>query len=128
MNPFNDQAEFMRACGQRVGKWDGEQFDLYLRLIREEATELLDAVAQDNKVKMFDAILDLIVVCIGAGHSAGFPMTAGWKVVTRSNMAKVDPETGRVRRRADNKILKPEGWEAPQEDLAHLIRISDFLD
>jgi predicted HAD superfamily Cof-like phosphohydrolase len=55
-------------------------------------------------------------------------MSAGWEVVTRSNMAKVDPETGRVRRRADNKILKPEGWKAPQEELAHLIRISDFLD
>ena len=128
MNPFNDQAKFMRACGQRVGEWDSEQFDLYLRLIREEATELLDAVAQDNKVEMFDAILDLIVVCIGAGHSAGFPMSAGWETVIHSNMAKVDPETGRVRRRADGKILKPEGWEAPQEELARLIRISDFLD
>lgn len=30
--------------------------------------------------------------------------------------------------RADGKILKPEGWEAPQEELARLIRISDFLD
>lgn len=128
MNPFNDQAKFMRACGQKVGDWDADQFDLYLRLIREEATELLDAVAQNDKVEMFDAILDLIVVCIGAGHSAGFPMSAGWEAVTRSNMAKVDQETGRVRRRADGKILKPEGWEAPQKELAHLIRISDFLD
>ena len=128
MNVFKDQSKFMRACGQKVGEWDKEQFDLYLRLIREEATELLDAVAQDDKVEMFDAILDLIVVCVGAGHSAGFPLEAGWEAVINSNMAKVDPETGRVRRRADGKIMKPEGWKSPQEELAHLIRISDFLD
>jgi predicted HAD superfamily Cof-like phosphohydrolase len=127
MNPFNDQAKFMRACGQKVGDWDADQFDLYLRLIREEATELLDAVAQNDKVEMFDAILDLIVVCIGAGHSAGFPMSAGWEAVMQSNMAKVDPETGKVKRRADLKILKPDGWKSPQEELARLIRISDFL-
>ena len=128
MNVFKDQSKFMRACGQKVGEWDKEQFDLYLRLIREEATELLDAVAQDDKVEMFDAILDLIVVCVGAGHSAGFPLEAGWEAVINSNMAKVDPETGRVRRRADGKIMKPEGWKSPQDELAHLIRISDFLD
>ena len=128
MNVFKDQSKFMRACGQKVGEWDKEQFDLYLRLIREEATELLDAVAQGDKVEMFDAILDLIVVCVGAGHSAGFPLEAGWEAVINSNMAKVDPETGRVRRRADGKIMKPEGWKSPQEELAHLIRISDFLD
>jgi predicted HAD superfamily Cof-like phosphohydrolase len=29
-------------------------------------------------------------------------------------MAKVDPETGKVRRReSDGKILKPEGWQPP---------------
>ena len=128
MNPFNDQARFMRACGQKVGNWNAEQFDLYLKLIREEATELLDAVAQDNKVEMFDAILDLIVVCIGAGHSAGFPMQAGWEVVVRSNMAKVDAETGKVRRRADGKILKPIGWEPPQAELARIIPLIDYLD
>ena len=127
MDVFKDQARFMRACGQKVGEWDSEQFKLYLRLIREEATELLDAVAQDDKVEMFDAILDLIVVCIGAGHSAGFPLAAGWEAVIQSNMAKVDPDTGKVKRRSDNKILKPDGWKSPQEELARLIRISDFL-
>jgi hypothetical protein len=28
-------------------------------------------------------------------------------------MAKVDPVTGLVRRRDDGKVLKPEGWKAP---------------
>ena len=29
--------------------------------------------------------------------------------------------------RSDDKILKPDGWKSPQEELARLIRISDFL-
>ena len=112
MSVFEDQAKFMGACGQTVGKRNPEQFDLYLKLIREEATEL------------FDALLDIIVVCIGAGISAGFPMDEGWKEVIRSNMDKVDPETGYVRRRSDGKILKPENWTPPM--LAQLLK-SDTL-
>ena len=120
MNIFDDQRKFMEACGQTTGEWNAQQFELYLKLIREEATELFDAVAQDNKVEVFDALQDIIVVCVGAGLSAGFPMEAGWQEVTRSNMAKVDPETGKVRRRSDNKILKPEGWQPPR--LADLLK------
>lgn len=109
----------MLACGQTVGKRNPEQFDLYLKLIREEATELFDAVATNNTEEVFDALLDIIVVCIGAGHSAGFPMNEGWAEVIRSNMDKVDPDTGYVRRRSDGKILKPENWVPPR--LAQLL-------
>jgi predicted HAD superfamily Cof-like phosphohydrolase len=124
MSVFEDQAKFMGACGQTVGKRNPEQFDLYLKLIREEATELFDAVATNNTEETFDALLDIIVVCIGAGISAGFPMNEGWKEVIRSNMDKVDPETGYVRRRSDGKILKPENWTPPM--LAQLLK-SDTL-
>lgn len=120
MSVFEDQSKFMLACGQTVGKRNPEQFDLYLKLIREEATELFDAVSMNNTEEVFDALLDIIVVCIGAGHSAGFPMDDGWKEVIRSNMDKVDPETGLVRRRSDGKILKPDNWNPPQ--LAQLLK------
>lgn len=113
MDIFRDQCKFMQACDQTTGFWNAQQFELYLKLIREEATELFDAVAQDDRTAIFDALLDLIVVSVGAGLSAGFPMANGWKEVIRSNMAKVDPETGMVRRRSDGKILKPEGWQPP---------------
>ena len=55
-----------------------------------------------------------MVVCIGAGLSAGFPMASGWAEVIRSNMEKIDPETGMVRRRSDGKIMKPDGWQPPK--------------
>lgn len=116
MSVFDDQARFMAACGQIVGQDNPDQFKLYLSLIEEEVTELFEAVEDGDRVEIFDALLDIIVVCIGAGHSAGLPMQAGWAEVVRSNMAKVDPETGTVRRREDKKILKPEGWTPPALD------------
>jgi predicted HAD superfamily Cof-like phosphohydrolase len=116
MSVFDDQAKFMLACGQTVGTYNDEQLKLYIDLIAEEVEELFESLENQDKVAGFDALLDIIVVCIGAGHSAGFPMDDGWKEVIRSNMAKVDPETALVKKRADGKILKPEGWTPPQLD------------
>ena len=116
MSVFDDQAQFMRACGQTVGQKNREQFELYMELIREEFQELQDA---DTHEQVFDALLDLIVVCIGAGHSAGYPMEAGWDAVVVSNLRKIDPTTGQVLRREDGKIVKPEGWRPP--NLARLL-------
>lgn len=113
---FDDQAEFMRACGQTVAGQNIKQAHLYWSLIQEEMHELQ---ASKSDVEGFDAVLDLIVVLIGFGLSNGWPMQDGWDEVVRSNMEKVDPVTGQVRRRDDGKILKPAGWMPP--DLGSLI-------
>jgi len=34
--------------------------------------------------------------------------------VARSNLAKINPETGKVIKRQDGKVLKPEGWTPPE--------------
>lgn len=109
---FHEQALFMRACSQTIDRDNQKQADLYLSLINEEVRELHTAVAQSDDVEMFDAILDIIVVCIGYGLSRGWPMVEGWQEVMRSNFAKVGSD-GFVSRRADGKILKPGGWTAP---------------
>ena len=36
------------------------------------------------------------------------------KEVMDTNFAKIDSETGKVRKREDGKVLKPEGWKAPE--------------
>jgi hypothetical protein len=36
-----------------------------------------------------------------------------WKEVMRTNFAKIDHETGKVRKREDGKVLKPVGWTPP---------------
>lgn len=103
----------MRACGQTTDGFNNDQRKLYLELIREEMLELAAAHDAEDEVEMFDAVLDCIVVLIGFGLSYGWPMNEGWQEVMRSNLDKIDPVTGAVKRRHDGKILKPDGWTAP---------------
>lgn len=119
LSVFHDQAFFMRACGQTTTEINPAQSALYRALIEEEMRELKVAEVQEDEVEEFDAVLDLIVVLIGYGLSRGWPMLDGWAEVMRSNMAKIDPKTGLVNKRADGKILKPEGWTPP--DLAEVL-------
>lgn len=113
MTAFEEQAFFMRACGQTTNKPNPAQAEMYRGLINEEFTELCEAELAEDTIEEFDAVLDMIVVLIGYGLSRGWPMNEGWAEVVRSNMAKIDPVTGAVRRREDGKILKPEGWTPP---------------
>ena len=110
MNPFRDQEKFMRACDQSVDKFDESQYNMYNNLIEEEFKELQDA--HDMEAEL-DALIDILVVTIGAIHSAGFDAEGAWKEVMRTNFAKIDSETGKVRKREDGKVLKPLGWTAP---------------
>jgi predicted HAD superfamily Cof-like phosphohydrolase len=111
-NPFLDQYKFMRACDQHVTKNDA-QYQMYLGLIAEEVQELTDAVTANDRVEQLDALVDILVVTIGAIQSAGFNGEAAWTEVMRTNFAKIDPDTGKVRKREDGKVLKPEGWTPP---------------
>jgi len=118
-NPFRDQEKFMRACDQSVGEFNNEQFTLYLNLIREEYNELFEANAEDDRLEMLDAMIDILVVTIGAIHSMGADAEGAWKEVMATNFNKIDKQSGRVRKREDGKVLKPQGWVAP--DLAPFV-------
>ncbi len=112
-NPFRDQEKFMQACDQTTDVWNQEQFDLYVNLIEEEFKELREAIAAGDRVEILDALEDIMVVTAGAMHSAGFNGEGGWKEVMSTNFAKIDKETGKVRKREDGKVLKPVGWTQP---------------
>lgn len=112
-NPFRDQEKFMKACDQTTGEFNNEQFTLYLNLIREEYTELMQANAEDDRLEMLDAMIDILVVTIGAIHSMGADAEGAWKEVMATNFNKIDKQSGRVRKREDGKVLKPQGWLPP---------------
>lgn len=109
-NPFKDQEKFMTACDQTVGEINSQQFILYKKLIAEEFKELQDAT---NQLEQLDALIDILVVTIGAIHSMGADGEGAWREVMRTNFAKIDEHTGKVRKREDGKVLKPEGWQPP---------------
>ena len=113
MNVFRDQEKFMKACDQTTSVWNQAQFDMYVKLIDEEVTELKEAIAAGDQLEILDALEDIMVVTIGAIHSAGMNGEGGWKEVMSTNFAKIDKETGKVRKREDGKVLKPVGWVAP---------------
>jgi predicted HAD superfamily Cof-like phosphohydrolase len=120
-NPFRDQEKFMKACGQTVGgEFDKDQFNLYVSLIEEECNELADAIRAHDQVETLDALVDILVVTIGAIHSMGADGEGAWKEVMNTNFAKIDKKTGKVRKREDGKVLKPVGWKAPE--LAQFIK------
>jgi predicted HAD superfamily Cof-like phosphohydrolase len=112
-NPFKDQEKFMTACDQTVGKVNQAQFELYKNLIEEEFNELTIAEINNDRVEQLDALIDILVVTIGAIHSMGADAEGAWKEVMRTNFAKIDKDTGKVRKREDGKVLKPVGWVAP---------------
>ena len=112
-NPLRDEEKFMRVCDQTVEGMNESQYKLYRDLIAEETSELNAAVVQKDSVEQLDALVDILVVTIGAIHSMGADAEGAWKEVMRTNFAKIDKDTGKVRKREDGKVLKPLGWEPP---------------
>lgn len=113
-NPFKDQRTFMQACDQTVHDFNIDQFLLYINLIKEECAELQEAMNNNDQVETLDALIDILVVTVGAIHSMGADGEGAWNEVMRTNFAKIEPTTGKVRKRNDGKILKPKGWQPPE--------------
>ncbi|XAI95917.1 phosphoribosyl-ATP pyrophosphohydrolase-like protein [Microcystis phage Mwe-JY26] len=115
---MNDVADFHTACDLPVLSVPtippADRKALRIKLIDEEVNrELLPAMEADNIVEISDAMADSIYVIVGAALEYGVPLDRVWAAVQRANMAKVDPVTGKVRKRGDGKVLKPEGWTPP---------------
>lgn len=60
-----------------------------------------------------DALVDLIYVVMNAAAKTGVDIDPVFDVVHKTNMAKIDPVTGKVNKRADGKVIKPPGWQPP---------------
>jgi len=116
MSLFDDVREFNEACEVPLRDTPGfvspgEVIDAF-DLISEEIHELDMALDEVDLVEVADAIADSIYVLIGLGLRLGIPLQAVWDEVHRSNMAKVVDGVV-VRDPVTNKILKPDGWTAP---------------
>ena len=108
---FKDIDTFATACDQPPSETN---YKMYLTLIDEEVSELEEAVMANDRVEQLDALVDILVVTMGAIRAGGFDGEGAWKEVMDTNFAKIDSDTGKVRKREDGKVLKPEGWKAPE--------------
>ena len=112
-NVFEDQTKFMMACDQTVCEYNEQQLNMYHTLIKEETKELQESFDNNDKVEILDALIDIIVVTAGAINSMGANGQGAWDEVMKTNFAKIDSITGKVKKREDGKVLKPEGWKGP---------------
>ena len=111
MNSFNDVKVFMDACDQNERGF-GSQSDLYLRLVKEEFDELLEAYTNKDLIEIADACADLKWVIEGLEHTLDIPNQEVWFEVGRSNLSKIS-ENGKVLKREDGKVLKPDTYSPP---------------
>jgi len=120
---FTDVTVFMTAAGQSIPPFNAnrsEQSDLYFNLIKEEYRELMDANLDQNDTEICDACFDLMWVIAGYMKSRGWDCENIWDEGAKSNLSKIDKATGKVIKREDGKILKPEGWKPP--DFAKFVK------
>ncbi len=110
---FTDVEVFLRAVGQTAREDNLPQASLYHNLIVEEYSEYIAARNANDDAEILDACFDMIWVIVGYMKSRGWDCEQAWDEGAKSNLSKIDPLTGYVKKREDGKILKPEGWQPP---------------
>lgn len=108
---YNDVVKFIEACEQEKNEANAA---LYQKLVREEFDEFVRDYFAGDEVGQLDGCMDLIWVTLGYCYMKGFDVSGAWAEVARSNLSKIDPVTGKVIKRNDGKVLKPEGWTPPE--------------
>lgn len=118
MNNQKDVTEFMAAADQYVGttphlnESNEQQARLYIDLIDEEFRELCDGFLRRHIGDIADGGADLVWVVQGLFITLGIDFDKVWKEVRASNMSKVS-DNGKIKKRQDGKILKPESYFKP---------------
>lgn len=122
--------EFHQKFGLPDGSKDVLSGDLQLqsfrtRFIAEELAELEDALARGDRVKAFDALLDLAYVVHGTALCLGITpviWNLGETRVHYANMQKVRAQSADESKRGSTfDVVKPEGWESPEVELEKLL-------
>lgn len=77
----------------------------------------IGSASLEQKAAMLDHICDSIYVLIGLAHNLGLPIDTGFALVHQANMDKVARPGGPIFREPDGKVMKPEGWVAPDQQI-----------
>lgn len=110
--------EFAEAMGCIVSAPEGSGGVL----ASKKVDVVMDEFADIDLVEAADAIADLVVVTKGSAHTLGINVDAVFDAVHTTNMAKMDPATGKpVIREWDGKVIKPEGWVPPTEAIKAIL-------
>jgi hypothetical protein len=84
--------------------------DLRDSLVTEEYDELMEATSVENLLK---ELADLVYVCYGYAVTFGLDLDEALRRVHKSNMSKLDPDTGLPIYREDGKVMKGSAYKPP---------------
>ena len=96
---------FGQAIKLKANFPDNKIITLRLALIKEELSELEDAIDKKNITEVADALTDILYVTYGAGHSFGIDLDKCFEEVQKSNMSKLD-KNGKPIYNKDGKVIK----------------------
>ena len=109
MTNFDKVGTFMKTFGQEVKTKPSFSTDkinkLRLDLIKEELTELTEAMNNKDLLEVADALTDILYVTYGAGHAFGIDLDKCFDEVQRSNMSKLG-EDGKPIYNEGGKVMK----------------------
>ena len=116
MTNFNKVGTFMKTFGQEVKSKPSFSTDkvnkLRLDLIKEELTELTEAMNNKDLLEVADALTDILYVTYGAGHAFGINLDKCFEEVQNSNMSKLG-ENGKPIYNENGKVMKGPNYFKP---------------
>ena len=116
MTNFDKVGTFMKTFGQEVRTKPSFSTDkinkLRLDLIKEELTELTEAMNDKDLLEVADALTDILYVTYGAGHAFGINLDKCFEEVQNSNMSKLD-ENGKPIYNEHGKVMKGPNYFKP---------------
>ena len=116
MSNFTDVKIFMETFGQMVRTKpnvpDDKTMLLRLDLIKEELSELEEAMVTKNLKEVADALTDILYVTYGAGYAYGIDLDKCFKEVQRANMSKLG-ENGKPIYNDQGKVMKGPNYSEP---------------
>ena len=123
MTNFDKVGTFMKTFGQEVKTKPSFSTDkinkLRLDLIKEELTELTEAMNNNDLLEVADALTDILYVTYGAGHAFGINLDKCFEEVQNSNMSKLD-SSGEPIYNDVGKVMKGPNYFKP--DLSKFIK------
>jgi len=116
MSNFSKVGIFMKTFGQEVKNKPSFSTDkinkLRLDLIKEELSELTDAMNNKDLLEVADALTDILYVTYGAGHAFGIDLDKCFDEVQNSNMSKLN-ENGKPIYDQNGKVMKGPNYFKP---------------
>jgi len=119
--------EFTSVCNEGLPEnpvpMTKEEIVFLREMVNSEFDELEASLSQEDPVKkvveQYDAIVDMLVYLADGCVKKAFNIDDVFSVVHAANMRKIID--GKVIKNERGKVLKPEGWYGPEEEMGKVI-------